>query len=146
MTSAEMIIRPYLSEEESEVIRPWCKCNLTRARNNPEKDIERKSEVDPELFLIGLIDNKLVATVMGGYEGHRGWVNYLAVNPDYQRRGPGRQIMEAVENRLQDMDCPKINLQIRTDNQGAAAFYEHIGYKMEERVSMGKRLLVDEER
>ena len=141
-----MIIRPYLSAEESEVIKLWCKCNLTRARNNLEKDIERKSKVDPELFLIGLIDNKLVATVMGGYEGHRGWVNYLAVNPDYQRRGLGRQIMEAVENRLQDMDCPKINLQIRTDNQEAVVFYEHIGYKMEERVSMGKRLLVDEER
>ncbi len=139
-----MMIRPYLPEDENAVIELWQKCNLIRSWNDSKLDIERKSKVNPELFLVGLIDNKLVATVMGGYEGHRGWVNYLAVNPEYQRRGLGRQIMEAVENRLQDMGCPKINLQIRTDNQEAVAFYEDIGYKMEERASMGKRLVDDE--
>ena len=80
---------------------------------------------------------------MGGYEGHRGWVNYLAVAPAYQRRGLGRLIMEAVEEKIRATGCPKINLQIRADNVEVVKFYESIGYKTEARVSMGKRLVED---
>jgi ribosomal protein S18 acetylase RimI-like enzyme len=139
-----MTIRPYLSEDENNVVELWRKCDLSRSWNNPKRDIERKLKVNPELFLVGLIDGKVMATVMGGYEGHRGWVNYLAVNPTYQRRGWGRQIMEAVEKKILTMGCSKINLQIRAGNTEAVKFYENIGYKTEERISMGKRLLEDE--
>ena len=144
MANTEMIIRPYSPTDESVVVELWRKCNLLRPWNNPKQDIERKLKVNPELFLVGLVDGKVVAAVMGGYEGHRGWVNYLAVDPAYQRRGLGQRIMEAVEERILAMGCPKINLQIRTGNLVAVKFYESIGYKMDEVVSMGKRLVEDE--
>lgn len=144
MANTEMVIRPYLSADENAVVELWRKCNLLRSWNNPKQDIKRKLGVGSELFFVGLVDNKIVATVMGGYEGHRGWVNYLAVDPTCQRRGLGRQIMKAVEEKILAMDCPKINLQIRTDNKVAVKFYEGIGYEMDEVVSMGKRLVEDE--
>ena len=81
--------------------------------------------------------------MVGGYEGHRGWINYLAVDPVYQEKGLGKQIMEAVEERIRALDCPKINIQIRVDNQDAVKFYESIGYKVDDVISMGKRLIKD---
>ena len=138
-----MLIRQYQPQYEDAVIELWHKCDLIRPWNNPKLDIERKLKVDAELFLVGLIDGEVVATVMGGYEGHRGWVNYLAVDPRYQRQGLGRKIMEAVEDRLLEKYCPKINIQIRGDNTEAVKFYERIGYKTEDIVSMGKRLVED---
>lgn len=144
MSNTEMIIRPYLPADENAVVELWRKCNLLRSWNNPKRDIERKLQVNPELFLVGLVDDKVVAAVMGGYEGHRGWVNYLAVDPAYQRRGLGGQVMEAVEKKILATGCPKINLLIRMDNTAAVKFYESIGYKMDEVVSMGKRLVEDE--
>jgi ribosomal protein S18 acetylase RimI-like enzyme len=143
LTNTGMTIRPYLPEDENAVVELWRACNLVQSWNNPKRDIERKSRVNPELFLVGLVDGRVVATVMGGYEGHRGWVNYLAVASAYQRRGLGRLIMEAAEEKIQAMGCPKINLQIRTDNVEVVKFYESIGYKTEARVSMGKRLVED---
>ena len=114
--------------------------------NNPKKDIERKLKVNPELFLVGLVDGKVVASVIGGYDGHRGWIYYLAVDPACQRRGLGRLIMEAIERKILSIGCPKINLQVRMDNTEVVEFYESIGYKTEDRISMGKRLVDDEER
>ena len=135
-----MIIKKYLPEYESAVIALWRKCKLTRPQNNPKLDIERKLKVNPELFLVGLVEGKVVATSMGGYDGHRGWVYYLGVDPACQKKGLGRQMMEAIEKKIRAMGCPKINLQIRTDNLGAVKFYEKIGYKTDETVQMGKRL------
>ena len=139
----DMLIKPYIPEYENAVIELWERCELTRPWNNPNVDIERKLKVNPEMFLVGMIDGKVAATVMGGYEGHRGWVNYLAVDPQYRRQGLGRQMMEAVEKKLLEKGCPKINIQIRGDNSEALAFYDKIGYKTEDRVSMGKRLIED---
>ena len=138
-----MQIKPYVPEYEKAVIGLWQKCELTRPWNNPKLDIERKMKVNPELFLVGLKDDKVIASVMGGYEGHRGWVNYLAVDPEYRRQGLGRQMMEAVEKKLLEKGCPKINIQIRGDNTEAPVFYDKIGYKKEDRVSMGRRLKED---
>jgi len=143
MSEAKPEIRPYSPQDESAVITLWQKCNLTRQWNNPERDIERKLKVNPELFLVGAIGNRIIATVMGGYEGHRGWVNYLAVDPEHQRNGIGRRMMAAIEGKLLAMGCPKINLQVRTGNQSALNFYERIGYKTDDVVSMGKRLIED---
>ena len=143
MPRLKMKIRPYSPGDEKEVIELWRRCNLVYPQNNPRRDIERKMEVNPELFLVGLVDEKVVASVMGGYEGHRGWVNYLAVDPDYQRKGLGRRIMSAVEDKLLKLGCPKLNLQVRAGNETAMVFYKKIGFKTEDVVSMGKRLIED---
>lgn len=99
--------------------------------------------VDPDLFLIGESEGEVVATVMAGYEGHRGWINYLAVKPSYQRKGYGRILMEAAEGLLHRRGCPKINLQIRSTNAEVIAFYSAIGYGEDQVVCMGKRLVHD---
>jgi ribosomal protein S18 acetylase RimI-like enzyme len=138
------MIRPYSAGDESAVITLWQRCDMLHPRNNPKTDIERKLSVNPELFLVGLIESKVVATAMGGYEGHRGWVNYLAVYPAYRRRGFGRQIMAAAEKEIKDKGCPKINLQIRKGNLAAAKLYDSLGYNRDEVFCMGKRLVEDE--
>lgn len=107
-------------------------------------DIRRKLAVQLDWFLIGLMADRIVASVMAGYDGHRGWINYLAVDPEYQGLGHGRAIMEHAEALLIDADCPKINLQIRKDNLDAIAFYERIGFSEDAVVSFGKRLVADE--
>ena len=96
------------------------------------------------MFLVGSVDGRLVASVMAGYDGHRGWINYLAVCPTVRRRGYGRQLMAHVEDRLYDCGCPKINLQIRTENKAAIEFYRRLDYDVDDVVSMGKRLHPDE--
>ena len=138
-----MQIKSYTNEYEKDVIELWERCGLTRPWNNPKLDIERKISINPELFLIGLINGRVIASAMGGYEGHRGWVYYLAVTPEYQRQGLGRKIMSALEAKLLEKGCSKINLQVRADNGDVVKFFESSGYKTEERISMGKRLLED---
>jgi len=138
-------IRQFTIEDEKAVIELWQKCDLVRPQNNPELDITRKLKVNPELFLIGTLKGKIIATAMGGYEGHRGWVNYLAVDPDYQRKGFGRQLMADIEKRLLASDCPKINLQVRYGNTQVLEFYNRIGYKDDNVISLGKRLISDSE-
>jgi ribosomal protein S18 acetylase RimI-like enzyme len=138
-----MKITPYSPEYEAAVIELWQKCNLTRPQNDPRKDIQRKMKKNPELFLVGLEGNKVVATAMGGYDGHRGAVYYLAVDPDCRKRGLGRQIMAALEKKLVAKGCPKLNLMFRTDNAAVEGFYEKIGYKRDACIEMGKRLIPD---
>jgi len=136
-------IRPYHPADETAVIALWQRCDLTRPWNNPKLDIERKMQVDPELFLVGEIDGEIIASVMGGYEGHRAWINYLAVDPSRQRQGIGREMMAVVEEKIRALGSPKINLMIRTGNTAVIEFYKSIGYRMDEVVSMGKRLVED---
>jgi ribosomal protein S18 acetylase RimI-like enzyme len=143
MPDSPMTIRPYSPVDEESVIRLWRRCNLTRTHNDAHLDIARKMKVNPELFLVGTIDGNVVATVIGGYEGHRGWVNYLGVDPDHQRKGLARQMMTVVEEKIRATGAPKINLQVRADNAGVVGFYEAIGYAVEDRISMGKRLVED---
>jgi ribosomal protein S18 acetylase RimI-like enzyme len=138
-----MVIRPFTPADEEAVVALWQACELTRPWNDPRRDIARKLAVNPELFLVGVLDGRVAATAMAGYEGHRGWVNYLAVHPDRRRRGLGQQMMNAAEERLRARGCPKINLQIRTDNSSALAFYARLGYQTDAAVSMGKRLVED---
>lgn len=135
-----MKVRVYNEEDEDSVILLWEECGLVVPQNNPTRDIERKLRVDPDLFLVGTNENGIVATVMGGYEGHRGWINYLAVKPSEQRKGYGKSIMQAVELRIKDKGCPKINLQVRTSNEAVIAFYAAIGYGNDNVVGLGKRL------
>ncbi|CAN5883419.1 GNAT family acetyltransferase [soil metagenome] len=139
-----MDIRPFQPANEAAVVSLWMACDLVRPWNDPRKDIARKLQMQPELFLVGAEDEKIVGTVMVGYEGHRGWINYLAVSPEQQGRGLGRELMEEAETRLRALGCPKINLQVRTGNPKVRAFYEAIGYTLDEVVSFGKRLESDD--
>lgn len=134
-----MNIRPYQTSDESAVIELWRACDLTRPWNDPAKDIRRKLEVNGDWLLVGEIDGKVVATIMVGYDGHRGWVNYLGVAPEHRRKGLARQLMDEAERILREAGCPKINLQIRAGND-AIAFYQRIGYLADDVVSLGKRL------
>jgi ribosomal protein S18 acetylase RimI-like enzyme len=139
-----MHIRPYHADDQDAVVSLWENCGLTRSWNDPRKDIARKLTVQPELFLVGILDGALVASVMGGYDGHRGWANYLAVATAHRGRGYGRALMQRVEELLLGMGCPKINLQVRSSNAGVLAFYRAMGYAQDEAVSLGKRLISDE--
>jgi len=140
MTNMGMQIRPFAPADEEAVIDLWNRCDLVRPWNDPRNDIARKLGVRPDLFLVGVLDGRVVACVMAGYEGHRGWLNYLAVDPDYRHRGLARLLVTEAERRLKEAGCPKVNLQVRGSNEGAIGFYQRIGYKVDDVVSMGKRL------
>jgi len=143
VTESSLLIRPFQTEDEDALVALWKMCELTVPWNNPHKDIARKLQVQPELFLVGILGNSLIATVMGGYEGHRGWINYLAVHQDFQGKGYGQEIMNSVETVLREMGCPKINLQIRRGNDKIAFFYQKLGFTYDHVISMGKRLEAD---
>ena len=136
----KMKIRTYQPRDKEAVIQLWRECGLIAPQNDPVKDIERKLKVNPEWFLVGEMDGRIIASCMAGYEGHRGWINYLAVLPDHQRQGLAGKIMEQAEKLLRAAGCPKINLQVRTSNSKVIAFYKSIGFTIDEAVSMGKRL------
>ena len=143
MSENPLFIRPFQTEDEASVVSLWQLCELTVPWNNPYKDIARKLKVQPELFLVGMLDSLLITTVMGGYDGHRGWINYLAVHPDFQGQGYAQQVMENVESELRKRGCPKINLQIRSGNARVMAFYQKLGFTDDQALSMGKRLEED---
>jgi ribosomal protein S18 acetylase RimI-like enzyme len=138
-----MQIRPFERADELAVVALWEECRLTRPWNDPHKDIARKLAAQPELFLVGMLNESVIATVMAGYEGHRGWVNYLAVAPTFRGRGFARELMKHVEQLLLSRGCPKVSLLVRTSNPEAIAFYRHLGYIQDEAVSLGKRLIPD---
>ena len=139
-----MEIRKYRASDEASVVRLWTNCGLVKSWNDPHKDIRRKLSVQPELFLVGVLDANVIATVMAGFDGHRGWVNYLAVAEECRRRGLGRMLMQRIENQLRDLGCPKLNMQVRSSNGAVLAFYERLGYTQDQVVSLGKRLIPDE--
>ncbi len=138
-----MEIRGFEPTDTAKVIALWQRCDLTRPWNDPAEDIARKLTIADDLFLVGIVDDVIVATVMAGYDGHRGWINYLAVHPDHQRRGSGRELMAEAERRLRARGCPKINLQVRASNAEALAFYNRLGFATDDVISMGKRLEID---
>jgi ribosomal protein S18 acetylase RimI-like enzyme len=136
----ELRIRAFQPADEEAVLALWRACGLVRPWNDPRKDIARKLRVNPDWFLVGEQEGRVIATAMVGYEGHRGWVNYLAVEPALQRSGVGRALMEEAERILRAAGCPKLNLQVRRGNAAAIAFYERLGFAVDDVASMGKRL------
>ncbi|MEC9406328.1 MAG: GNAT family acetyltransferase [Pseudomonadota bacterium] len=141
-----MLIRSFQPSDEPAVIALWQACDLVRPWNNPQLDIRRKLAVQPAMFLVAEADQRVMGTVMAGYEGHRGWINYLAVSPTERLQGVGRQLMQAAESALKAAGCPKINLQVRDGNDAVLAFYERLGYGVDPVVSLGKRLVADDSR
>jgi len=140
---ASVLVRAFREEDEARVIELWMLGGLVRSWNDPKKDIARKLKVQPELFLVAELERVIVGTVMAGYDGHRGWVNYLAVDIGQRRRGIGSALMRDAERRLKVLGCPKLNLQIRLENTAVQAFYAALGYAVDPVVSMGKRLEQD---
>ena len=141
--SSNLAIRQFVSNDTNRVIFIWDQCNLVRNWNNPNFDIKRKLNFQKELFFVGLLNDEIIATAMFGYDGHRGWLNYFAVLPNFQKRGFGKQLMAFGEMALIERGCPKLNLQIRNDNTKAINFYQKVGYKEDAAVSFGKRLIED---
>ena len=131
-----MKIRPFDIGDQAAVIELWKACQLVVPWNDPVKDIARKLKADDDLFLVGEFDGEIIATVMGGYEGHRGWINYLAVSPQQRKKGYARNIVGYVEELIQARGCPKINLMIRATNTEAEAFYKSIGYVAETSIAL----------
>jgi ribosomal protein S18 acetylase RimI-like enzyme len=130
----------YRTEYQNAVVGLWDKCGLIVPQNDPFEDIQRKFDFQPELFFVALQNDKLIGSVMVGYEGHRGWLNYLAVLPEYQKRGYGRRLVEKAVDELKRLGCLKVNLQVRRSNIPAVDFYKHLGFKEDDVVSLGKRL------
>lgn len=138
-----LMIRKFSRQDTESVLLLWKDCGLTVPWNDPVRDIERKMSMQPHLFLVGTMDDQVIASVMGGYDGHRGWIYYLAVHPDFQGRGFGRMLLGEIEQKLQRLDCPKINLMVRTANHKVTQFYRTLGYSIDEVTSLGKRLVQD---
>ena len=138
-----MKIRVFQPIDETAVVALWQECGLTRPWNDPRADIARKLTEQPELFLVGTVDVELVATVMVGFDGHRGWVYYLAVSPGHRKQSYGRALMQEAERLLMERGCPKLNLLVRSSNAEVIEFYRKLGYVQDEVVSLGKRLIHD---
>jgi ribosomal protein S18 acetylase RimI-like enzyme len=138
-----LTIRAYRPDDEAAVVALWHACGLVRTWNDPIKDIARKLTVQPELFLVGTMADTIVATAMVGYDGHRGWINYLAVDPAHRRHGHARALMAEAERLLTERGCPKLNLQVRAGNDTVLAFYAALGYARDNAVGLGKRLIPD---
>jgi ribosomal protein S18 acetylase RimI-like enzyme len=138
-----MEIRPFREADEAQVVALWRACGLTRPWNDPHKDIARKLQVQRELFLVAEEGGAIVASVMAGYEGHRGWVNYLAVDAAHRRGGLGARLMRHVEDLLLARGCPKLSLLVRTSNADVLAFYRTLGYAQDDAIPLGKRLIPD---
>jgi len=139
-----LIIRPFENDDRQTVIKLWRRCGLVVAWNDPEADIDRKLRVDPELFVVGIAGSRLVATAMGGYDGHRGSLYYLAVDAEQQGRGYGRKIADYLADLLEQRGCPKLNIMVRSSNTRMIDFYHRLGFKTDEVVCLGKRLIEDE--
>lgn len=141
VTDGALAIRAYAPRDESGVIALWREVFPDDPPwNDPRAVIERKLVTQPELFLVGTVHDMVVSTVIAGFDGFRGWIYHLAVASEHRRKGFGRALMSEAERRLRHLGCPKINLQVRDDNAGAVEFYRRLGYRVEERVSFGKRL------
>ncbi len=140
MREPRLTVRLFAPVDEEAAIALWEACGLVRPWNDPRRDIALKLAFQPELFFVGETDGALAATCMAGYEGHRGWINYLAVRPDLRGRGLGRAMMAHAEAALGARGCPKINLQVRRGNEAALAFYARLGFRDDDLVSLGKRL------
>ena len=138
-----MIIRVFEENDTDPVVALWESAGLTRPWNDPRKDIARKLAVQPELFLVAEDGAQVVGSVMAGYDGHRGWLYYLASDPGRRGEGIGRDLVAAAEERLLAMGCPKVQLMVRPDNAAARDFYDALGYEPFDTWSTGKRLIAD---
>ena len=138
-----MKIRAFQPGDEGAVVQLWHECGLTRPWNDPHADIARKLSEQPELFLVGEVESQVIATAMVGFDGHRGWVYYLAVAPAHRKQSNGKALMREAERLLVERGCPKLNLLVRSSNAEVIEFYRKLGYSQDDVVALGKRLILD---
>lgn len=136
-------IRAFTLRDTESVIALWQATGLTRSWNNPHLDIQRKLTVQPELFFVAVDGHDIVGSVMAGYDGHRGWLYYLASDPHRRGQGIGRALVTAAEEALLEMGCPKVQLMVRPGNDEALSFYDSLGYERFSTTTTGKRLIAD---
>ena len=138
-----MRIRRFVESDSETVVELWRTSDLIRPGNDPNREIERKLADSPWCFLVMVDADEVIGSIMVGYDGHRGWVNYLACRHDHRRRGVATALMARADEILSARGCPKINLQVRTGNTAALGFYESLGYVEDEVSSFGRRLVID---
>ncbi len=142
--NAYRIVR-FEEQHRSAVISLWQKCELIRPWNDPDKDIDRKlTDRNGAFFvLLGQSQDEIVGSVMVSYDGHRGSIYYLSIDPGHQSAGLGKLLMDHCEAFLLELGCPKINLFVRRGNEAVMRFYEKLGFSEEEAISLGKRIIPD---
>ena len=138
-----MQISHFTLEDTSAVIDLWDRCGLLRSWNDPKLDIDRKLTDQNGGFLVGHDGPRIIASIMVGYDGHRGSINYMAIDPAFASKGHGAEMMIAAEQFLISLGCPKVNLCVRRDNEAAVKFYAGLGYQTETVLFFGKRLIED---
>jgi ribosomal protein S18 acetylase RimI-like enzyme len=139
--SQDLEVRAYQPGDRAALIAHWQRAFPDDPpRNEPGAMIDRKLRVQPELLLVGVHEQRIVAAVMAGFDGVRGWIHHLAVLPELRRRGFAARLVRAAEEGLRTLGCTKVNLQVRATNAEVLAFYRRIGYAEEERVSFGRVL------
>jgi ribosomal protein S18 acetylase RimI-like enzyme len=137
-------VRKFRPADESEVINLWRQCGLIVPWNNPETDIQRKLSTTPDLFFVGVLDDELIASCMAGYDGHRGWIYFLAVKDSFQRKGFASRLIDHTESELIKLGCPKVELMVRKTNKNVISFYQSVGYDSDPVTVLSKRLIKDE--
>ena len=138
-----MEIRVFVEADTDAVIDLWQLANLTHPNNDSALDIKRKMNDSPWGFLVAMDGKTIIGSIMVGYDGHRGWINYLACHPNHRRRRVAKSLMNEAKKLLLERGCPKINLQVRSGNEAAVKFYESIGYLDDNVTSFGLRLNTD---
>ena len=143
MPDDQIVVRDFVPEDTDAVIALWGGCDLLRPWNDPHKDIARKLTDRNGAFWVATMGDDVIASVMVGYDGHRGSINYLAVAPDFQRTGVGARLMQQAEAFLVALGCPKVSFCVRKDNADVLAFYDGLGYAVDDVHFLGKRLISD---
>ncbi len=138
------MIRAYKPSDEADVITLWKTCSLLSPANNPKQDIKRKRIDNPEQFIVMVEKEKIIGTCMFGYDGHRGWIYYLAISPLHRKKGLAELLTNHAEEALKQIGCPKIDLMVRETNKGVIDFYHKIGYTNDPVAVLSKRLSNDE--
>ena len=142
MPHGQLSIRQYVEEDRTQVVALWRDVfSDDPVRNEPNAVIDRKLDVQRELFLVGEVGGRIIATVLGGYDGFRGWIYHLAVDPSYRRLGHGQSLVRAAEDGMRDLGCIKVNLQVRGTNTSVITFYEELGYTVENNVGLGRMIV-----
>ncbi|MGX7005807.1 GNAT family acetyltransferase [Caballeronia sp. KNU42] len=140
-----MIIRVFDERDTQAVLALWAQAfpeyaTPGKPQRDPRLSIRNKLAMQPEFFFVGVLNERLIATVMVGYDGHRGWMYSLAIAEDERGNGYARALVEHAERALAAIGCPKLNLQVMANKPETRAFYTKLGYQMDEVVSFGKRL------
>ena len=141
---SNLTTRPFDESDRAGVIALWNEAFPGNSPwNVPDEDIDRKLKIQKELFIVAEYENDIIGSAMAGFDGHRGWVYYVAVLKKYRKQNVGEALMNHVERELVKIGCTKLNLQVRSTNTEVIDFYKRLGYSTEDRVSMAKRLTSD---